>query len=661
MHSTFIFGLLCSADSQRFYGPYPDGVPGSGYGPCAMKGDVHFDIEARFETYPVPGSANAMADRQNRKSSDQKSRKLKGVESSNADGDISMYTRTWVGTSGPFCDMSTSSTGGYDGSAGPIGPCIQVKPGQTMTIQVTNKLEHGMTALKQTPETIKGYWDLTQVPGVPDLDDIGFNSSDTAKSPEDMIVESRENIPGLDCTFDDVNLHFHGLVITPHLFHPLGTNATEADWITITPNSEKPEQNQYCYVIKVHEHHVQGTFWWHIHRHGADAMQGWQGMVGMLKVGSPDSFGSPDRELAQQGVTRDEAFLMWEWEVQEGNLVQDGNQITGATYFEGNFLEQTLGGLTIMLVNNEYQPTYDMEIQETMHLRVICAQTTTGSLFYILDPFDGIVPFSVFASDGISYDKAYQKNIIVVGPGQRESLLVQFNRPGKYRVMQGVLADFQEDDANIGPIPDTEDVPMAFFEVVDNGANAEPADVNSMVFTPGRALTPPSLTAQKDSHDIDIVFTVGNDLKKAPVPQFSVDGVGFDHTKIKTYVKPYSQAVWTLESRMNYFHPFHIHVNPFQVRSMSTDYLPNEVLKEAVFSTSLVPANMWRDTVFVPPYGKTTIWQQFNQSDVAWQGKTVFHCHFLDHEDQGMMSAFTIQAEPPSEHRRRRRSGEVSV
>lgn len=660
MRSFFLFGLLSAADAQTFYGPYPDGVPGSGYGPCAMKGDVHFEIDADFETYPIPGSANGIDNRRNRKSRNHKSQKLRGAEASVADGeDISMYTRTWIGKSGPFCDMSSESTGGYDGSAGPIGPCLQVKPGQTMTIQVTNKLERGMSALNQVPETKKSYWDLTQVPGIPDLDDIGWNDTDVVKDPKDMTIESLENIPGLDCTYDDVNLHFHGLVVTPHLFYPLGTNATEADWITITPQSEKPEQQQFCYVIKVHENHVQGTFWWHIHRHGADAMQGWQGMVGLLKVGNSDSLQSPEHELALQGVTRDETFLMWEWEVQERNM------LNGNTYFEGNFIEQTLDGLTLMLVNNEYQPTFDMEVQETMHLRVVCAQTTTGSIFYILDPYDGIVPFSVFASDGISYDKPYQKNMIVVGPGQREAILLQFSKPGKYRVMQGVLADFQDNNANIGPVPDTEDVPMAFFEVVDNGRNAVPADVNSMGFTPGRPLAPPSLTAQQESHDIKIVFTVGNDLKKLPVPQFSVDGVGFDHTKIKTYVKPYSQAVWTLESKMNYFHPFHIHVNPFQVRSMSTDMstdtASNQVLKEATMNTNLEPANMWRDTVFVPPYGKTTIWQQFNQNDVAWQGKTVFHCHFLDHEDQGMMSAFTIQAETPKDSHRRRRAGEVSI
>jgi hypothetical protein len=41
-----------------------------------------------------------------------------------------------------------------------------------------------------------------------------------------------------------------------------------------------------------------------------------------------------------------------------------------------------------------------------------------------------VVPFFVFASDGISYDRAYLKEMLVIGPGQREALLVQFSTTG---------------------------------------------------------------------------------------------------------------------------------------------------------------------------------------------------------------------------------------
>jgi prophage tail gpP-like protein len=48
----------------------------------------------------------------------------------------------------------------------------------------------------------------------------------------------------------------------------------------------------------------------------------------------------------------------------------------------------------------------------------------------------------------------------------------------------------------------------------------------------------------------------------------------------------------------------------------------------------------------------TVINQRFGES-IAWTGKTVFHCHFLDHEDQGMIAAMIIAdprgEEPPTQ------------
>ena len=47
---------------------------------------------------------------------------------------------------------------------------------------------------------------------------------------------------------------------------------------------------------------------------------------------------------------------------------------------------------------------------------------------------------------------------------------------------------------------------------------------------------------------------------------------------------------------------------------------------------------VWHDTVIVPPNGRARIWVQYKN----YTGKTVFHCHFLAHEDTGMMSTLFI-------------------
>jgi len=76
-------------------------------------------------------------------------------------------------------------------------------------------------------------------------------------------------------------------------------------------------------------------------------------------------------------------------------------------------------------------------------------------------------------------------------------------------------------------------------------------------------------------------------------------------------------------------HPFHIHVNAFQV------------LKRIDPSGAITSMNVWRDTLFLEEGHSYIIRSRF----ADFLGKTVIHCHFLDHEDQGMM--MPIEFIPP--------------
>jgi peroxiredoxin len=73
-------------------------------------------------------------------------------------------------------------------------------------------------------------------------------------------------------------------------------------------------------------------------------------------------------------------------------------------------------------------------------------------------------------------------------------------------------------------------------------------------------------------------------------------------------------------------HPFHLHVNPFQV-----------VMKTDANGRSR-PMNVWRDTLLIKGGESYTIRTRFRD----FKGKTVLHCHILDHEDQGMMVPLNI-------------------
>jgi hypothetical protein len=200
-----------------------------------------------------------------------------------------------------------------------------------------------------------------------------------------LLSVNAENMPGYDTTFDVVNLHLHGLQVVPLLFYPQGTGDPKADWITITPGNENKATQCFCYVFDIPEEHPMGTFFWHIHRHGSTAMQSWAGMAGMFQVGNSSTPGSPEHDLKTQGVTARRPMVLWEWAIDTSNVVIDGEP---NTFFEGAFpvlLDDPTRQITF-LNNNEYQPTLNMTVNETVHIPLLCAQMSTGEFEKVLSP-----------------------------------------------------------------------------------------------------------------------------------------------------------------------------------------------------------------------------------------------------------------------------------
>jgi FtsP/CotA-like multicopper oxidase with cupredoxin domain len=118
-----------------------------------------------------------------------------------------------------------------------------------------------------------------------------------------------------------------------------------------------------------------------------------------------------------------------------------------------------------------------------------------------------------------------------------------------------------------------------------------------------------------------VVFS-GN-TSVAPV-QFFLDGKPFDASRDDAVVKGGTVEEWTLVNEDVFQHPFHIHVNPFQVIDING---------------TPVTDGVWWDTFPLPPKGSVKVRMKF-RPDIT--GRTVYHCHILPHEDNGMMSAFTI-------------------
>jgi FtsP/CotA-like multicopper oxidase with cupredoxin domain len=99
---------------------------------------------------------------------------------------------------------------------------------------------------------------------------------------------------------------------------------------------------------------------------------------------------------------------------------------------------------------------------------------------------------------------------------------------------------------------------------------------------------------------------------------FTIDGKAFDPDRVDQAVTVGDVEEWTLLNTSPMDHPFHLHVWPMQVLREGT-YAPEEVT--------------WRDVVNIPAHGSTVVRIPFDRHT----GRTVYHCHILDHEDLGIM------------------------
>ncbi|HEX6865199.1 MAG TPA: multicopper oxidase domain-containing protein, partial [Thermoanaerobaculia bacterium] len=95
---------------------------------------------------------------------------------------------------------------------------------------------------------------------------------------------------------------------------------------------------------------------------------------------------------------------------------------------------------------------------------------------------------------------------------------------------------------------------------------------------------------------------------------------------------------WTILNTTNLdpFHVFHIHTNPFQVIQNG--------------GAPLTPPYVWQDSITLPanePLGRARVVKMRTRFE-EFTGEYVLHCHFLGHEDRGMMLGVqTVCPTPP--------------
>jgi suppressor of ftsI len=360
------------------------------------------------------------------------------------------------------------------------------------------------------------------------------------------------------------NIHTHGFHVSPK-------DNSDNIFLEINPG----ETFDYEYVLPAN--HPAGTFWYHPHCHGNTAVQTNGGMAGVIIVeGDLDEVqgiaGLPERTLVISASQFDG----------NGNLV-DFNSQSPATIQR--------------FINGQLEPTISVQPGATERWRIANVSSDTFVLLAL-----AAHTFNVIADDGNSNSQVVQREQILLAPAERVEVLIQAStQPGNYELRTLLWGpDYQAQ-------PD-----QLLATMIVSGDAVEPAPL------------PTTLVPGEDLSQLTVDNTRTTVFEEPGSPLFlAIDGKHFDPNRIDQSVQLGALEEWIVQNTSSHWHPFHIHVNDFQV---------------IVYDGETIPFQGWQDTVLLPPNSETVIRMRFADFD----GKFVYHCHILSHEDFGMMATVEV-------------------
>ncbi|MFM7427612.1 MAG: multicopper oxidase family protein [Elainella sp.] len=402
------------------------------------------------------------------------------------------------------------------------------------------------------------------------------------------------------------NLHYHGLHISPQ---------DKADNIFLSV----PSGETFTYEFTIPAHHPSGIFYYHPHLHGTVAEQIFAGLGGVFVVrGDLDEI--PEIRAAQ------EEFLF---------LKDFGFDARGQIAAPGHMdLMQGREG-PVVTVNGQITPDLTIATGGLLRLRLVNA---SASRFYRLALEDH--PLYLIATDGGAIAQPVELSELLLTPGERAEVLIKGDRPaGQYRLLNlpysrgGMMMGMGHGMGSMTGMGhgmrQTEAKPQVLAMLSYRGAV-------SPLPLPQELLTVASLPEPVKRRRIELSMAMGSGMTMAnpsghagvggmPM-QFLFNGQPFDSTRIDATAKLDTVEDWDLVNLDpdGMEHPFHLHVNHFQIIRRNGQPEPYQA---------------WKDTVLIRQNETVRIRIPFRN----FVGKVVYHCHVLDHEDLGMMGLVEVQ------------------
>ena len=299
--------------------------------------------------------------------------------------------------------------------------------------------------------------------------------------------------------------------------------------------------------------------------------------------------------------------------------------------------------------------------------------------------------YHLIASDGLTMAAARPVTQTTLQPGYRNDALVVFPEAGEYCVVnesapaagsvgqQAPSRQFLGHVAVAAGVRVDDPARLLTDALVAAARRVVPAPLRDRVvgelrsglkltsFTPHPDIKPEEVTGRQE---LAFYIDLKGDAPRFAISSKLIDPKNFDPADFKPYDPDDPKLVrvlkltgvdeWKLQSGF-VSHPFHIHINPFQIveildpsgRDVSA---PGAVDDAGGRVDPQYPGlqNVWKDTIWIknlinnpqdiPDKLATSMYTiKIRTRYQRYVGEYVLHCHILDHEDQGVMQKVRIE------------------
>ena len=452
------------------------------------------------------------------------------------------------------------------------------------------------SAPAQAPDTVAGHPVLEDLNDAPDVVEVELTAAperlELEPGTETDVYAYDGQVPGpmLEAQEgDSVVIHFTNELPEETTVHWHGLHLPfEADGSPFHPVA--PGET-YTYAFRVEEG-TAGTYWYHPHPHHRTAWQVGKGLYGGIIVRDPDD-PLPEELTDRLLILSDNRFD------EEGELDFAEPNTPEARVDERNGREGD-----VLFVNSEVEPTLEIEPGEVQRWRVVNA---SGARIYRL-ALEGHTLLHV-GSDGGLFERPVEVDELVLSNGERAEFLVKGAEDG-------------EGTARFQDLP--YDRYMPIFRPDDW---EEPRDLLTLEYVEA----PEGGSAQRETPEIPETLRsiprleeeAADTTRPMRMSQGQINSRTMDMERVDEVAVMGTKEIWDIRNLVGMDHPFHLHGIQFQVIDRNGEP---------------VDQPKWEDTVNVPAFEEVRILVRMDH----FPGKWMFHCHNLDHEDQGMMGVLEV-------------------